>query len=496
MYRNARHLFIALIATVAAFLPSALLNAKEVTVLSASWEGNDYVVRFSDSLSYTVDLAASDSMLVLHFSRPVALMEGEAKGPNGVSAAFSRNPGDSMVVLTVRGRNRIEYSTLWRPYSHRLIVHTFDSDSLVSNYAAQQYHLGLLALEQNLPDQARGYLSSALAFDNGEIARRASSVLGVMYAREGKDSLALLYLNAPFDADDYMARAEVNRRSGQVDAAARDEEMFGEKMADLDDVARAPYEDAGPPEERNADEGRRPPIARIFDDWRGIVLVAIAAILIIWLAVWFSRRPVPPQGSQDHEPHRRDHPPAPPREEAPRTGTTGPPPTTASTIAAPPAPVRPAPPAPTTVSKEHEERSSAAPDPIISSLHAPEIIPSPQRDEKKETAPPSGTIQLPQPDALPDQASETEVKKMDREAERASEPEPAARVSTQAEQLRRRMEAATSVASMGSTTAQGAHTGQAEHESTVTEARRLNVSRDYVELRNRIAELRRRIEES
>lgn len=486
MCRSAGKLFLfslALLASVS--LPSSLLTAQGVSVLNAGWEGADYVIRFSDSLDYTVDLAASDSMLVLNFSRPVQVNEGMVAGPNGIAAGFSRNAGDSMVVLTVRGQNRIEYSTLWRPYSHRLIVHTFDSDSLESQYAANRYHLGLLALEQGLEEQGRSYMSSALAFDNGEIARRASSVLGVMYARQGLDSLAGIYLNAPYDADDFMARAQVRRRAGDMEGAKQDEETFRSKIEDTGERIGTFAENRTPPAAGPADDDMRegrPPIAKIFDDWRGILLVGIAALLIIALAVWFSRRPVRPDttASQDHPPA---HPPAP---------------------TAPPA----APLPPQAVAERQAGSQTPAetiPEPQVSVMHSPEIS-APATSTHDVIPPKEEAGQLPKPDALPDDASEVDVYRARAEAA-GTEPQPqptnvttgrdsSRRGSAQADQLRQRMEAARSGVSQAPAAKPSAVQESVEHESTITEARRLNVSRDYVELRNRISELRKRIDES
>lgn len=488
MCRSVGTLFLFSLALLASFfLPSSPLAAQGVSVLNAGWEGTDYVIRFSDSLQYTVDLAASDSMLVLNFSRPVRVNEGMVAGPNGISAGFSRNAGDSMAVLTVRGQNRIEYSTLWRPYSHRLIVHTFDSDSLESQYAANRYHLGLLALEQGLEEQGRSYLSSALAFDNGQIARRASSVLGVMYARRGMDSLAGLYLNAPYDADDFMARAQIRRRAGDMEGAKQDEEMFRSKIEDAGERIGTFAENRQPPAAGTSDgdmREARPPIAKIFDDWRGILLVGIAAVLIIALAVWFSRRPVRPDGSASH-----DHSSAPPVHPAP---------------AAPPA----APVPPQAVAERQagvETPPATVPDPHVSAMHSPGIS-APATSTHDVMPPKEDAGQLPKPDALPDDASEADVYRARAEAA-GTEPTPqptnvttgrdsSRRGSAQADQLRQRMEAARSGVSQAPAVKPSAVQESAEHESTITEARRLNVSRDYVELRNRISELRKRIDEA
>lgn len=512
MCRNAVRIVLSQIAAIALlFCCASPAGAQQVSVLNAGWEGTDYVIRFSDSLTYTVDLAASDSMLVLNFSRPITVEEGNTTGPNGAIAAFSRNPGDSMVTLTVRKQNRVEYSTLWRPYSHRLIVHTFNSDSLESQYAANQYHLGLLALEQGLQEQGRSYLSSALAFDNGEVARRASSILGVMYAREGMDSLAARYLTAPFDADDFMARAELKRRAGDSAGAKKDEEAFRQKMGEMGDSMEE-FVDSKQAAAENVpatDDSNRPPIAKIFDDWRGILLVAIAALLIIVLAFWFSRRPVAKVGTESqktvhHDHHSHHHTHQPPQVSQERATE----PVQTPVIATPPSPppVATEPIAP--VRTEQAVQPEAAPEAVISATHSPEITTPPQQPlhdvvEQKRT---EENAQLPQPNALPDHADGAEVYQTHAEATaiepegEKKEPTPSTnasrRGSAQADQLRQRMEAARSNTSQAPTVKPAAAIEQTEHESTITEARRLNVSRDYVELRNRIADLRKRIEES
>ena len=229
------------------------------------------------------------------------------------------------------------------------------------------------------------------------------------------------------------------------------------------------------PREPRSVQAKRPPIAKIFNDWRGVVIVGIAAFLIILLAVWFSKRPVPPTESESADAPHGQHP-APGSAQPGRTSS----PVGSGGIT----PVAP----------------ESAPDPVKSSLHAPEIaLPSERNstarpepvpsspEESSETA--EENIRLPQPDALPNQADEAEISSLAEEEKTIAEP---VRRSGQAEELRQRMEAAQSIAAERRTST----AMHSEPESTVTEARRLNVSRDYVELRNRIAELRRKIEKS
>ncbi len=465
----------ALTLLVLSVLLTASASAQGISIVSAGWQGNDFVIQFSDSISGNIDDAASDSSVVIvNFSQPIIAGEKQYDGPNGIVAALSRNAGDSIAVLTVRGTTRIGYSTLWRPYSHRLIVHTFNWDSLA--YAPEQYHLGLLALEkkESLP-QAKKYLSGATAFGD----RRAASVLGVLYEREGEDSLATLYLKAPLDADDYMARANVNRRAGDVEAAERDEEHYQRKLAASGTLGTT-AQPASTADESKSETGEKTSLSNLFDDGTGIALVILAALLIILLAVWFSRRPAKPAGQSTTESAAGPPP-------VPTHGSTIPSETQTTTAVEAPAEEEVHATATTGTPPQPETQS-----PITSSMQTPAIAP-PIETESAEAAPSSATpatdevpesVQLPQPDALP---IEPEVQA----------PEVTKRKSSQAEQLLQRMEKAQSRETQTPTTKSPSPSStDDDDESTLTEARRLHVSRDYVELRNRIAELRRRIDES
>lgn len=468
MFKSIRYVLPTLLS---AFLAVTAANAQQVGIADANWQGNDFVIRFDDSLTGNIDYAASDSMqMVVNLSRPVVSDAKQFAGPNGLVAALTRNGKDSIAVLTVRGQSRIGYSFLWRPYSHRLIIHTFNWDSLA--YAPEQYHKGLLALEQ--PEglaEAKEYLSGANVFGD----RRAASVLGVLYEREGEDSLAALYLSAPLDADDYMARAHLSSRAGDAEAATRNQEHFERKLGEQSDLSLP----AGQPSRRSTDppaqdETGKTSLSELFDDWRGIALVVLAALFIVVLAVWFSRRP----SELSQKPLDETSPPPPPthgitESESAATPATEP-------VAAPATEAEPA----TATEEPGQEISS----PLTSSMQTPEIAPVAESIQEEPIAPVTkpDEVELPRPDAFPAKQEMTSAVEEPSETTEGSR-----RQSSQAEQLRQRMAHAQSGETQ-STVAKNHETSPAgDDESTLNEARRLHVSRDYVELRNRISELKK-----
>ncbi|HVZ37931.1 MAG TPA: hypothetical protein VHI13_01545 [Candidatus Kapabacteria bacterium] len=194
--------------------------ARAVTVEQFSWNGNDLYVRFSDDVARTVDLAESDtSQMVIRLaasglgsdpSVPAAALQG----PNGRQAVLSMATPNELR-LTVRSNSGLGYASLWRPYSHTLVVHTFNWKDL--QYAQEQYVKGLLAFEQGM--DRTGVELLELARSTGD--NRASSVLGIYFARSGKYRQAAEYLSAPLNADDYAALADVQRHEGDSAGAAQ-----------------------------------------------------------------------------------------------------------------------------------------------------------------------------------------------------------------------------------------------------------------------------------
>ncbi|MBS1912356.1 MAG: hypothetical protein JST22_10250 [Bacteroidetes bacterium] len=193
--------------------------ARAVTVEQFNWNGNDLYVRFSDDITRTVDLAESDtSQMVIRLAASglgsdPSVPATALQGPNGRQAVLSMAAPNELR-LTVRSNSGLGYASLWRPYSHTLVVHTFNWKDL--QYAQEQYVKGLLAFEQGM-DQT-GVELLELARSTGD--NRASSVLGIYFARTGKYRQAAEYLSAPLNADDYGALADVQRHEGDSAGAA------------------------------------------------------------------------------------------------------------------------------------------------------------------------------------------------------------------------------------------------------------------------------------
>ncbi len=292
-----------------------LTTAQKVDLLSMEWHGPNLVLKFSDAVSYQHDLAESDSSLAIEFSTPINLRGKATSDHNGMSAKFDTATG----YFTLRGKNRIGYSTLWGPYSHALVIYTFDWDELTP--AEEEFHHGLIAMERGFPDLAGEYLSTARGMDTGVTARRAESVLGVLYERQGSDSLAKLYLGDPRDADTWGARAALLRRSGDTVAATTAERELAEArskgvpgLADADIDRDAP-ETADSPES-------------LLSSGKGIGLLIVTAILIIFIATMFARRPPASEARKRAESldHGHAHPPVTEVQPTEETETTVPPP--------------------------------------------------------------------------------------------------------------------------------------------------------------------------
>jgi|GEM_PF-1881397 len=187
-------------------------------LIGAAWQGDDLVLRLSDSAAYAVDIDESDTahaVVRLWGVTPRTNRTGaiELPGPNGRSASISRNPPNELLV-TLSGGTRFGCATLWHPYSRTLVVHTFRWEGLP--YAQEQYYRALLAFEQNQAPLAISLLRGAHAA--GE--RRATSALAAWYARRGENDLARLYLDKPSGPDDYAALESVQRAAGDTAAAA------------------------------------------------------------------------------------------------------------------------------------------------------------------------------------------------------------------------------------------------------------------------------------
>ncbi|MCC7439431.1 MAG: hypothetical protein IT211_13145 [Armatimonadetes bacterium] len=251
------------------------LLATQVT--EARWNGDDVVITFSDSVRYQVDLAETDSMVVV-IRFPATTIAADAKlrqlrNRNNRAVGFSPLP-DGGLRLTLTSRSRFGYSTLWRPFTNRLIVHTFDWNGLP--YNQEQYHKGLLALEAGMTQQAEELLG--VAYATGE--QRAASVLGVMYARAGRDSLAARYLAAPADEDDRQALQQLAAQGGQSPSPS------------VTNSSNHPGA-AEPPTSQTSPAGitpstTSPSFMDTFNDWRvlvavigGLLLFAIALAILI-----------------------------------------------------------------------------------------------------------------------------------------------------------------------------------------------------------------------
>ncbi|MGE3802568.1 MAG: hypothetical protein AB7H80_16250 [Candidatus Kapaibacterium sp.] len=450
------------------------LSAQEVQIKDILWKGNDFIVQFSDSLDYEVDLVETDSSnIVIRLSSPLSTEERSIENSSkGLKATLSRSAAGGMQVLTIRGNKRFGYSTLWLPYSHRLIVHTFESWDKLS-FAEGEYHRGLNALELNTPDVAERSLSQVIATDKGELSHQASSILGILYAREGKDSLARTYLKAPRGADDYMALAEIARRAGDSLEAAKNEQLFAENLQRHPESATS----GDSSNQGTADEVKLEPaqsnsrhIGDLLKSWKGLLLIGLVALVVIGLAIWFARKPEESKKEPQEEKKR-------PEEEAIHTPFVREEPTSLSERN----------PDNANVTSERREADDSA----IMHLEIPPV-PEPEKPIESDPAPPT---ELPKPDAEPPSPNE-DVAVLSSESDSIKEKNnQGSRASSQADQLRQKM-AATSAESSGVQRREGKGGAESTDDATtISEARKLNVSRDYVELRNRIADLRKKIEE-
>lgn len=432
---------------------SSVATAQGAKLLSMEWHGPNLVLRFSDSVSIQTDMAESDSSLTLRFAEPVE--------PGPVSRA---SHGDLVAKLDedgstfrLEGDRRVGYSMLWGPWSHTLVIYTFDWDSLT--FAEEQFHLGLLALEQDLGNVATEYLATARGADTGLVARRAEGVLGMLYARSGDDSLASLYLADPRDADAWGARSEVLRRSGDTAAAATAERQMADASDVIPGLADADVEPVPTPSDEVA-EASGP--EDFLGGWQGITLLVVAGLLILVIATLFARRPPKSEFAEEERLREREEPP-----HAPVTGHSvgreGTPEPDVEISTPPPAPEE----AERIIAEEVPKARGSSIHEIFSPAPEPDSARSPLEGFEEETT--SEQPPVPPPTR------------------------PAG--SRQAEALRRRVQ--------GELEEAGAPPGPIdtpevdadsddERESIIARARKMNVSRDYIELRRRLEKLRKK----
>lgn len=209
-------------------------------LIDFDWRSDDVVLVLSDSARFEVDLAASDTSEVVMRLKNVVISERVRQsasgaevpsgglaisliGRGGRTASLSEGSSGETTVR-IHDDQRLGYSVEWRPFTHQIVIHTFDWSAI--NEATTHYHEGLIALEQGAVDQAVELLQIAGAA--GET--RAHGVLASMYARRGEDSLASYYLRDPRTAEDYAALAAVQSRAGDSSTAdesrARSEQLL------------------------------------------------------------------------------------------------------------------------------------------------------------------------------------------------------------------------------------------------------------------------------
>ena len=495
------------------FLLSPLaLRATQVT--EARWNGGDFVITFSDSVRYQVDLAETDSMVVV-IRFPATTIAADAnlsqlRNRNHRAAGFSPLP-DGGLRLTLTSRSRFGYSTLWRPFTKRLIVHTFDWNGLP--YSQEQYHKGLLALEAGMNQQAEELLG--VAYATGE--QRAASVLGVMYASTGRDSLAARYLAAPADEDDRQALQQLATHGGQSPSAS-----IADSSNHPGSASTSQQSPAGiAPPATTSPTTTSPTFMDTFNDWRvvvavigGLLLFAIALAILIRSS---RKKPAPTTAATSAQ-----------AEEPAIRVVRGPEPaTTATETATPPVTPTAPPPSQPAVVAAAEPIAKPAPPPVVNSVPAtqpaPEIlevvpvsVPVSATPVAEISAEPVGVaavsaaavaiteqtlkqsvgalIESPNSTAIPATTpaaasaqtgnAPAEPAAAAQQADSAEQPTAgqSRRMSGQALQLQQRIEAAR----------RGEITVLSAEVPAVYEARRLNVSRDNVELRRRISDLQRK----
>ena len=429
-----------------------------VELLSMDWHGPNLVLRFSDSLDFRTDMAESDSNLTLRFTEPVEL-GGKMRASRGDLVARFDEDGST---FRLEGDERVGYSMLWGPWSHTLVIYTFDWDSL--SFAEEQFHLGLLAAEQGLPNIATEYLTTARGADTGLVARRSEGVLGLLYAQSGEDSLAALYLADPRDADAWGARSAYLRRTGDTAAASEAERRMAAAGEVIPGLADADPDTPSRPTDEVADADRPD---EVLTSWQGIALLIVAGLLILVIATLFARRP-PKAEAREERPEGSHTPAVLPVTEL--SDDRSPPPSAPE----PELEVSTPPPAPEEAERIIAEETTKGKG---TSIH--EIF-SPAADSDTTRSPLEGLEE--------DHDTEEEISAPPPPAP----PRPAA--SRQAEALRRRVQgepAEEGAAEVSKPTPESVPTPDDESESIISRARRMNVSRDYIELRRRLEKMRK-----
>jgi hypothetical protein len=454
-----------------AFVTARFSSATELT--EAQWQGDNFVLAFSGEVKYQVDLALTDStQVVVRVDNATAsgdfLTGTQIAGPNGYSAILTANGNG--VRLRIIAPQRIGFSTLWKPYSDRLVVNTFDWDSL--DYAEEQYHNGLLALEHGFNETAEELLKVAQA--TGE--SRAGAVLGTYYARLGKQELARHYLQNPITRDEFLALADIEQKAGNTAAA---------------DAARSQAEDALDIEPERSVADQTPAQnelpaqnVREIEEW---VYYVVGAALLLLLAVgayfMFSGGGKPAEGesrpvSVKTSPKSSDDTAAATRQ-TPQTNAA---PTAATSGAVTTVEELPPPAEPESAQDEQQE--------IAQELQAEQAAIEAERESteaanaKQPATPPIADAEQETAEEPP--AEEPTTEKID-EPEATAEDEEASdseadseeRIPYQAEQLRRRIQSVR-------------RDSPAPAEPIISAARRLNISRDNVELRKKVEDARKK----
>ncbi len=431
-----------------AFVALAIaLPASATEVTSFRWQGEDLLIGFSDSISYRVDLAESDtSQLVIRLAGsalPATSATGsELAGVAGRKGILTQSTPQELR-LTITSSDRMGYGTIWRPYSHTHDVHTFRWRQL--GYGEEQYFKALLAFEEKLDPQGIELLR--IAYATGE--RRAASALGVYYARRGEYALAEQYLKSPVDADDHAALAAIDLHNGDTVQAAAHQHSFEQLLAQAPprtgnaDVPTESTDSPSPQPTNNTPTSMQQWISR--ENWPFIAAgVALILLLIYVIVRSMRRRPYTPQESV-----------AAPVVTEP-TATVEAPPEVFKPVVAEPVIAEP-------VVVEPVVAEPVVAEPVV----AEPVVAEPVVAEPVVAEPTNATVE----DAHLEQPQQS--------SSNQTPPRSTSTLSTQAAALRRRIEAMRS-------TAEPVAPPTTDDESIVSEARRLRLSRDSVELRKRL----------
>lgn len=445
-------------------------SAFATEVADVRWEGEDLLIRFADSVGYEVDLAASDSsqlvLRVLKAGLPRNAAAGGAvlTGPVGREAVITQSaPEELRITVRTTGAQqtagqpaatragRLGYASLWRPYSHTLVVHTFDWNRL--DYGQEQYYKALLALEQGL--ESHGLELLRIAYATGD--SRAASVLGVYHARRREHGVAMQYLTKPLTSDDYTALAAAQIALGDSTAGLRNRQI-AETMTARRDSAWATSNVSTQKKEETPTNTLTERWDRLDASNRWLYLGG--GILILLLLILFVVRPRRRSSTQQN--NRNDN-----RDTAPG-----------------PRPVQP--------SREPVEHTVVARE--VSPPAEPYREPEPRQEppRKQETSPvvehaPEPPVREVTPvepvQAQPEPRPIAKEEIIDVES-RPVTPEPAHGVSSQAAELRKRIESMRKA--QEPEPPPPPKKAPVASESTMEEARRLQLSRDSVELRRRL----------